>query len=42
MASCCGYQENSRSTHAGPAKFWYGLTLGLSLWVVLVGTLVIA
>jgi hypothetical protein len=42
MATCCGYQSTSPHTSDTPINFWRGLSLGLSIWVVLIGALVIA
>jgi len=36
MATCYGCQDKT------PVNFWRGLALGLSLWVVLVGALMLA
>jgi hypothetical protein len=41
MATCFGCQGNTPESNA-PVNFWRGLALGLSIWVVLVGALVIA
>jgi len=42
MATCCGYQSNTPGASNTSVNFWRGLAVGLSLWVVLVGALVLA
>jgi len=42
MATCCGYQGDTPYASNTPLNFWRGLALSLSIWVVLVGALVIA
>ncbi len=41
MATCFDCQDNTPRTDA-PVNFWRGLALGVSIWVLLVGALVIA
>jgi len=42
MATCCEYRGTKPNAFETPANFWGGLALGLSIWMVLVGALVIA
>ncbi|MFP3921223.1 MAG: hypothetical protein ACLFPA_11575 [Dichotomicrobium sp.] len=42
MAPCCDYTGNSPHADVSEANFWRGLAIGLSLWAILVGALVIA
>lgn len=42
MATCCGYEGDLPHASKTPVSFWRGLALGLSLWVVLVGALMLA
>ncbi len=42
MATCCGYQDGTPEAASAAGKFWRGLAISLSLWVILVGALIIA
>lgn len=42
MATCCGYQDGSSKAAGATGTFLRGLGIGLSLWVVLVGALILA
>ncbi len=42
MASCYGCHDTSVGRTDAPENFWRGLALGLFIWLVLVGALVIA
>jgi len=42
MATCYEHQGNRPGITCAPANFWRGLALGLSLWMVLVGALLLA
>ena len=41
MATCCGYQDGATKAAGATGTFLRGLAIGLSIWLVLVGTLVL-
>ncbi len=41
MAICCGYQNEATKAAGATGTFLRGLAIGLSIWMVLVGTLLL-